>query len=96
MLIRGRGINHIEFQSFIIVFLKIGVKYQNLLSTSQKNMKTPKYQLYFHSSTISICLLQIHLISQQLECGNIVDKKAALISMWIPKRCSSCSGQGAY
>ena len=54
MLIRGRGINHIELQSFIIVFLKIGMKYETLLSISQKHLKAPKYQLYFHYSTICI------------------------------------------
>ena len=54
MLIRGRDVNHIEFQSFIIVLFKIGMKYETLLSISQKNMKIPKYQLHFHSSNIRI------------------------------------------
>ena len=53
-LIRGRGINHIEFQSFVIVFFKIGMKYKTLLSISQENMKILRYQLYFHSSTVCI------------------------------------------
>ena len=53
-LIGGCGVNHIEFQSFIIVFFKIGMKYETLLSISQKNMRTPKYQLQFHSSNICI------------------------------------------
>ena len=54
MHIRGHDVNHIEFQSFIIVFFKIGMKYENLLSISQKNMRTTKYELHFHSSTICI------------------------------------------
>ena len=57
MPIGGLGVNHIEFQSFIIVFFKIGMKYENLLSISQKSMRTTKYQLHFHSSSICIFVL---------------------------------------
>ena len=44
VLIRGRGIKHIEFQSCVIVFFKPGMKYKTLPSISQKNMKIPNYQ----------------------------------------------------
>ena len=71
------------------------MKYGTLLSISQKILEHLNIN-YIFILLLLVYLFQTHLVSQRLECGNLADKKATLISMWVPITCSTYSSQGAY